>query len=1029
VTRFNPHREIGPVLTAAAEWKDLCLTGDGSVFSPGRRVWTPENIARLQSAFSDAPDPGGDSFLLKLERQLQNEDPAVIQLAAELLWVLLLFPSSTGAARKMENVDQILSWLPAGTQIDRSWLAPEFLGGIGSPGTAFNTHRPRELAYLIDIASAMKALSVEDRADALSDPWRFAKFLARVPVSGTRATSHIVQYLLFPDTFERIASGEDKRKVIVAFSSDDPRRVSELDREARDRRLLQIRQELAAARGDADFDFYEPDLAARWQTGDGPGVVGADISSDDIRLLAKSRQRAKYADLSAEELDAYRRIHAALGALGNVVLEELGNAETYKRRLTSGYTPQSGVRGSLPKDLWFGVFAKANEEAFVGHPQLFMIVSERGLEYGFAALTSPRDFSNSEVKEKVRRAAPYVFASLPEPTGGAAKALAQELDEQGGWTFRRKERLPAGQTDFPSLDGWLAHLRGMTSFTDAGGNISRYLSPEELDDVDLSEEVRSMTRTFLPLMEQVRADRPTTNSSPEATSAGETTFAALADRALDQLAVARKQPFETVPELWATMTALVERISAFPAMTDRPHVFAKWSLGRGEWSKMPWIALMNRNVTTSTQQGFYVVMLITEDLSRIFLTLNQGMANLVKAEGDARAVAILKERAAAYRANVPDLADAGFVLGDGIFLGNDTGRSRKFQPSTIAYVELEASRFPTDEQMQQMLEPLLAAYDRLARADNAEMDVLADDSDEAEGVETAAFSVDDAMEKLFIDRAEFERIVSVWKRKKNLVLQGAPGVGKSYIARYLAYALMGRKDDARIENIQFHQSYGYEDFVQGFRPTPEGGFQIRDGVFHRFCRRAAADPDHRYVFIIDEMNRGNLSKILGELMLLLETDKRSAEHGTQLAYAKDGDPKFFVPGNVFVIGMMNTADRSLSMIDYALRRRFGFITLEPAFSSPKFRSFLEDHAISPDVISRVIERMGALNQEIGEDTINLGKGYRVGHSFFVPDQEVADSDDWYRQVIETEIAPLLEEYWFDGPEQAASWRAKLLAPS
>lgn len=1027
MTRFNPHREIEPLLAAAAEWRDQCLIEDQSIFSPGHQIWTADNIARLRSAFNDAPDAGSDGFLVKLQRQLEDEGPAVIQLAAEMLWVLMLFPSTTRAAKKAENVDQILSWLPEGNQIDRRLLGTEYLGGVGSPGTAFNTHRPREFGYLIEIAAAAKALPVSERSSTLSDPWRFAKFLARVPVSGTRATSHIIQYLLFPDTFERIASGEDKRKIIVAFSDDDPRRVSELDREARDRRLFQIRQELTGVRGDPKFDFYDSDLAARWQSENRTEVAASTITSHDIRLLSQSRQRAKYADLTTEELGAYHRIHAALGSLGNVVLEELGDAEAYKRRLTSGYTPQSGVRGSLPKDLWFGVYAKANEDAFVGHPQLFMIASERGLELGFAALTSPRDFSNSEVKDKVRRAAPNVFARLPEPSSAEAQALARDLTDQGGWTFRRKERLQAGQTDFTSLTDWLAHLRSMASFTDAGGNISRYISPEELDGVDLEAAVRSMTQTFRPLMERVRAGAAEARSLRHETDGS--TFADLADLALQQLAVARKQSFETVPELWATMTALVDRIAAFPAMSERPHISAKWSLGKGVWAKVPWIALMNRNVTTSTQKGLYVVMLVAEDLSGIFLTLNQGMTKLVEAEGEARAVAILRERASAYRSQVPELSAAGFVLSDGIDLKTDNWRAKNYQPSTIAFAELAAGEFPTDEDMQAMLEPMLAAYDRLAQADDSGSEGPVIDDGQETDAEAADFSLDEAMEKLFLEPSEFARILSVWERKQNLVLQGAPGVGKSFIARYLAYAVMGKKDDARIENIQFHQSYSYEDFVQGFRPTPAGGFQIRDGVFYRFCKRAAADPSHRYVFIIDEMNRGNLSKIFGELMLLLEADKRSPEYGTQLAYAKDDDPKFFVPKNVFVVGMMNTADRSLSMIDYALRRRFGFITLEPAFNSPKFKSFLERHSIHADAISRVIDRMGALNQEIGEDGINLGKGYRIGHSFFVPDKPVSDSDHWYQQVIESEISPLLEEYWFDDPERAEGWRAKLSAKS
>ena len=212
-------------------------------------------------------------------------------------------------------------------------------------------------------------------------------------------------------------------------------------------------------------------------------------------------------------------------------------------------------------------------------------------------------------------------------------------------------------------------------------------------------------------------------------------------------------------------------------------------------------------------------------------------------------------------------------------------------------------------------------------------------------VEVEPYSIDDAMKGVFVDRLVFERILTIWRLKKNLILQGAPGTGKSFVARRLAYALIGARDDLRIESVQFHQSYSYEDFVQGYRPTGTGGFELRDGSFYAFCRRAAAAPDKDHVFIIDEINRGNLSKIFGELMLLIERDKRRPEWGARLSYAGDDQPQFHVPDNVWIIGMMNTADRSLSVVDYALRRRFAFVTLAPAFQNPDFNKWLTNAGV------------------------------------------------------------------------------------
>jgi MoxR-like ATPase len=238
---------------------------------------------------------------------------------------------------------------------------------------------------------------------------------------------------------------------------------------------------------------------------------------------------------------------------------------------------------------------------------------------------------------------------------------------------------------------------------------------------------------------------------------------------------------------------------------------------------------------------------------------------------------------------------------------------------------------------------------------------------------------------------------------------------------------MGYRAPSRVETVQFHQSYAYEDFVQGYRPTEAGGFKLRDGVFTRFCAAAASDPERDYVLIIDEINRGNLSKIFGELMLLIEQDKRNASWATRLAYAGPQDAKFHVPDNLFIIGMMNTADRSLSMVDYALRRRFAFVTLTPRFASPTFREHLRASAVPAPLIDRVVERMGQLNEAIAADTQNLGPGFQIGHSFFVPTDAATYSEDWYARIIDTEIRPLLEEYWFDEPNKAADWCSRLNA--
>jgi len=277
-----------------------------------------------------------------------------------------------------------------------------------------------------------------------------------------------------------------------------------------------------------------------------------------------------------------------------------------------------------------------------------------------------------------------------------------------------------------------------------------------------------------------------------------------------------------------------------------------------------------------------------------------------------------------------------------------------------------------------------------------------------------------------MSRGLFTRLIEIWEAKKNLILQGAPGVGKTFIARRLAYALMGYRDPTRVRTVQFHQSYGYEDFVQGYRPSDKG-FALREGVFLGFCARALEDPGERYVFIIDEVNRGNLSKILGELMLLIEPDKRSPDWAVKLAYAEKAEERFYVPSNVFILGMMNTADRSLAVVDYALRRRFAFATIKPAFGEEAFRAYLVACGVAKATMSQLIDRMMALNDAIAADTTNLGPGYCIGHSFFTPaDADGERGTDWYKAVVENKIVPLLQEYWFDQPDKVTQWRARLL---
>ena len=278
------------------------------------------------------------------------------------------------------------------------------------------------------------------------------------------------------------------------------------------------------------------------------------------------------------------------------------------------------------------------------------------------------------------------------------------------------------------------------------------------------------------------------------------------------------------------------------------------------------------------------------------------------------------------------------------------------------------------------------------------------------------YSESDFLNEVYMSQEQYANLKGLLLRKKNIILQGAPGVGKTFVAQRLAFSIMGQKDTGRVQVIQFHQSYSYEDFIMGYRPNGTG-FSLVEGPFYRFCKKAESDGQRPYFFIIDEINRGNLSKIFGELLMLIESDKRGQEYAVRLLYK---DELFYVPANVYIIGMMNTADRSLAMIDYALRRRFAFFDMEPAFNSEGFKKY-QDRLQNPK-FEKLVNAINRLNEDIAKDP-SLGIGFRIGHSYLCTNGVVDDT--CLHAVVEYELLPLLNEYLFDEPTKFKAWTDEL----
>ena len=274
----------------------------------------------------------------------------------------------------------------------------------------------------------------------------------------------------------------------------------------------------------------------------------------------------------------------------------------------------------------------------------------------------------------------------------------------------------------------------------------------------------------------------------------------------------------------------------------------------------------------------------------------------------------------------------------------------------------------------------------------------------------ATYSDTEFLKEVYMSAAELQRLKTLLRNKKNIILQGAPGVGKTFTAERLAYTLMEVVDKQRVEMVQFHQNYSYEDFILGYKPNSDGGFELKHGVFYKFCKKALNTPDKDFFFIIDEINRGNLSKIFGELLMLIENSYRGKE--IKLAYT---DELFTVPRNLYIIGMMNTADRSLAMIDYALRRRFSFFEMSPGFTTDGFKNY--QSSLANDKLDKIIQGIQELNDVISKDD-SLGNGFCIGHSYFCNQTEF--TLEWLKNVIEYDIEPMLKEYWFDDAQKYES---------
>jgi MoxR-like ATPase len=691
---------------------------------------------------------------------------------------------------------------------------------------------------------------------------------------------------------------------------------------------------------------------------------------DDFQFLGKYDPAANYGTIPEADKQRFTSIR---NRVRDLVTEAAAHSATAWNKHVSMLNPS----GRTAKDYWCAIFPpSADNKSFA--PQVATILLPRGVEICFCLGAGAGAFATAEdrlrneaylqqVRERLR--------NLPEALLRHFRGLSES------WRFRSRWRLAPAAGEFDTLDAWLDHA---SSVKGAGASVSKYLTVEEAiaRGAGLVDEFRATIEFFAPVLLHLDGTpaaeaTPTPNLGPQPAPVNPKVWligAGEGARLWDRFRTDGHIAIEMVG--LGDLRAYATRDDAARAIEDQ----------RG-----------NDTEPINDALACYEFVHVMKPMDRVYV--KRGL-NTLLGEG-------IVESDYVYEPNLPEYKSV-----------------RKVRWISVGEWQVrEGVRFPVKTLTE------ITRDDSLLRTLNAIIHDAPPPGPPPLSPQVAEppYTIEDALADTFLTQDEWRAILRAWTRKKNLVLQGSPGVGKTFLAKRLAYSLLGRKSARRVGMIQFHQSYSYEEFVEGYRPAQAGGLTLRDGFFKEFCRTAGQDAENSYVLIIDEINRGNISRILGELLALIEADKRGGEHAIRLAYSGPQSTPFHVPQNVFILGLMNTADRSLAFVDYALRRRFAFRTIHPAFQRRQFSDYLQAQGALPDTVAKIVDRLTRLNDMISADERNLGPGYRIGHSYFCP-QRTEDElgDAWYRDVVESEVIPLVEEYWAGMPDKVSAATALLL---
>jgi MoxR-like ATPase len=1017
---------IGEKLKAAEEWRDRCLLHDGSVFTD-ESIWTLAHLDELDRFFIQDIREDDRSFYDKLEEQLRPASAGAKKLAAEMLWVMLLFPKNISLERKQTDIARVWSWSGETLPPEHRFLSDALGGGGAAAGTGFNTHRWRELAFFIRMLQDWKRLDHAERERLLADPWAMNEWVYTVREEGFRQLPHMLLYLLFPDYFERSVTGYHKRAIVRAFAGKLPNpellgEVDEASPPAINRALYDIRKRLETEHPGEEVDFYQDrfrrlwdesgdkqrywkiapgeqgHLWAQWRDGEfiaiGWGELG-DISGLSHTAFGERCDAllAKHPNWTRSRLDqVWRFAHIAEGdrvvanrgttevlGIGTVTGPyEFVEGVPYGHRLPVRWDdaqPRSVNQGGWRKTLIELDEATFNEIAGskIGSGNSARPVRvwvektivkgrtdrEQGPLRVGQALWSPQTAKGGQrIYDAMTKALPGDI--VLHLTDNNAITAASRIDAAADDTFVGPEH-----TEWGGRPGFLIRLRDYVR-----------LDPELpraafLDDASLRPRLEDIATRHSGLFYNrhrgLNQGAYLTEAPPELVRALDDAYRGVSGRHLPYLSetglIGEKHHwiFQANPRLYDIDAALAEletmTWSARQHATEiQPGDIAYiWRAGK----EAGIVGKLEITEAAAERDEPPEVARFTKDTERLPARDNRVVCRVLS-----RVEPILS---AEELRNTPELRDL----------------------SILRYHQ--GTNFPVTDGEAVALDRLLAVRES--------REVLAE-----------RYTVADFATETGFAEAQIASWLARLRRKKHIVIQGPPGTGKTFVAQRLARCLIS-ETTGRADLVQFHPSYAYEDFMQGIRPEVASGgqlaFRVTPGRFLEFCQKANERPDAPCVLIIDEINRANLSRVFGELMYLLEY--RDAE----VPLSTSGEP-FQVPSNVFLIGTMNTADRSIALVDHALRRRFSFVFLGPEYDL--LATKLREQGLPAESLVNVLREVNAAIDD---------RHYEVGISFFLADGP--NLRHTLPMIWESEIEPYLEEYFYDQPSNVEEFRWSKLA--